>query len=66
MVDRHERNWVFRVSAFGFTFPVVLHGAEEDVVNYANTEFPNWLGYIGVTDEDVKAYKHMGGKVYLV
>ncbi len=66
MNEGYERNWVFKVTAFGFTFPVVLYGTEVEVVKYADTEFPKWLGYSGASDEEVKTYKSMGGKVYLV
>lgn len=59
------RTWILWYSLWGFTFPILVEGTEEEMRRYMDNEFNGNYRYSACSDSEIKLWKSLGMKIYV-
>lgn len=60
-----KRYWLIHWTNFGFDYPVIIHGTEDEMREYCRYQYGYVPRYSGATDKEIEAAKTLHMKMYL-
>lgn len=61
----YKRYWLVKINTNGFESKMLVHGTEQELWSYMESELGYIPGYCGATEQEVTAAKMLGIKAYL-
>jgi hypothetical protein len=61
----YRRIWLLKPTVNGFSTFMLVEGTEQEMWAYAQSELGTIPAYTGASEDEVKALKKMGAKIYI-